>query len=353
MLFETPYPNNQRTVSGTPTIYQDDVVLNCDTSTAPVNINLLEIPDNHWNTVYKLYIVDISANASVNNITINAGAGQTINGVASITVTQNNGAVIVRVANNNSYAGMFNYSTNPSPVDTGWLDLQGFSWVSAAIRPQYRVIGKQIVFRKSLVIPIEKGGVILPYTGSGSYESEPTVLPTSLAGGGVVLNSAGSVTFNNGASVLQNVSHNPDASYTSPVIIATQRRNAQAPVSGNYLALYHAPFQLVLSSAGILTAITLKNVEEGFSGQQIGQSTLRYLTSKSRVNQRILDYRNITDSAAGVATIVGRSNVGTPNDPINIGLNTDVAEHLINHDPAEETEVGGYTIPLMDFKAYN
>ena len=107
-LFSTKFPNNIRTVSGTPVIYQDDVVLMCDTSSAPVTINLLDIPDNYWNTTWKLYVNDASNNAIVNNITINAGSGQTINGASSVTINTNGGQYLIRISANNTYIAELN-----------------------------------------------------------------------------------------------------------------------------------------------------------------------------------------------------------------------------------------------------
>jgi hypothetical protein len=78
-----------RVVTGTPQLFPNDVVLLCDTSLAPVVINLLDIPVNYWSTQWKLYIVDFSNNASVNNITINAGTGQLVNGLASFVISTN------------------------------------------------------------------------------------------------------------------------------------------------------------------------------------------------------------------------------------------------------------------------
>ena len=102
----TKYETTQRTVSGIVPVYPDDVVLNCDTSTAAVVIELAEIPDDYFSTQYKLYIVDISNNASVNNITIVAGAGQTINSAASIQISTNGGSVVVMISGNTSYTAL-------------------------------------------------------------------------------------------------------------------------------------------------------------------------------------------------------------------------------------------------------
>jgi hypothetical protein len=102
----TKYETTQRTVSGIVPVYPDDVVLNCDTSSAAVVIQLAEIPDDYFSTQYKLYIVDISNNASVNNITIVAGAGQTINAGLSVQITTNGGSVVVMISGNTSYTAL-------------------------------------------------------------------------------------------------------------------------------------------------------------------------------------------------------------------------------------------------------
>ena len=102
-LDSTQYKNNTRTVSGTPTIYPNDVVLLCDTSSAPVVINLLEIPNDYWQVNYKIYVVDAANNSATNNITINAGTGQTINNSTSVIVSTNGATTIIFISSNNSY----------------------------------------------------------------------------------------------------------------------------------------------------------------------------------------------------------------------------------------------------------
>lgn len=104
----TKYPTNMRVVTGTPTIYNDDVVLLCDTSAGAVTINLLDIPNGYWSTQYKLYVIDNSNNAGTNNITINAGTGQTINGASSVTISSDGGQYLVRISSNTTYIGEYN-----------------------------------------------------------------------------------------------------------------------------------------------------------------------------------------------------------------------------------------------------
>jgi hypothetical protein len=108
-LFPTKYANNIRKVSGLGVfVFQDDVTLNCNTSLGAVSINLLEIPADFWSTTYKLYVNDADNNASVNNITINAPAGYTINNAASIVINTNGGGVLIRVTNNTTYMATAN-----------------------------------------------------------------------------------------------------------------------------------------------------------------------------------------------------------------------------------------------------
>ena len=110
ILNSTKYKNPERTIVGTalPVVNQvsnADTIILCDTSLGAVILQLLEIPNDKWNTTYKLYIADKSNNASVNNITINAPVGFTINNQSSLVISTNGGAVVIRVASNTGYLG--------------------------------------------------------------------------------------------------------------------------------------------------------------------------------------------------------------------------------------------------------
>jgi len=107
-LFIQKYPNNIRTISGLINVpFQDDVVLECDTLLSPVVIDLQTIPANYWSTQYKLYVVDKTNNASVNNITINAPIGYKINGASSVIISQNGGSYLIRISSNTNYVGQY------------------------------------------------------------------------------------------------------------------------------------------------------------------------------------------------------------------------------------------------------
>lgn len=113
MLQPTKYKNTFRTITGLNNpVFNNDVILLCDTTLAPVSINLLELAPDHWSTVYKLYIEDRAGNASANNITINAPAGYTINGQPSLTINVDNATCVIRVANNEAYIASLSYGVS-------------------------------------------------------------------------------------------------------------------------------------------------------------------------------------------------------------------------------------------------
>ena len=103
----TFYPNVSRTIIGSGNlVFSNDVILDCDTSVNPVNLTLAEIPSGSWSTQYKLYVKDKSGNASVNNITINAPVGFTINNQPSIVISTNGVAVVISIVSNTDYIGV-------------------------------------------------------------------------------------------------------------------------------------------------------------------------------------------------------------------------------------------------------
>lgn len=102
-LNSTKYLIPSRVVSGTVSVLPDDTILQCDTDSAAVTINLAIIPDDYWQTSYKLYIEDFSGGAASNNITINAGTGQYINGLSSYVMADTDSKAIITILSNNSY----------------------------------------------------------------------------------------------------------------------------------------------------------------------------------------------------------------------------------------------------------
>jgi len=120
MILKPTYQSNpSRTITGlTNQVFNGDTFIICNTTSSAVAINLLELTPGFLNTAYKLYIVD-NGNASVNNITINAPVGYTINGLASAVINVNNGVAILTISSNTSYLCQFNFGSglgNPISV---------------------------------------------------------------------------------------------------------------------------------------------------------------------------------------------------------------------------------------------
>ncbi len=352
-LFTTKYPNQEQVVSGTYNVDDEDSVLKCDTSEGAVTINLLDIPEGYWNTIYKLYVVDNSGNAATNNITIVAPTGFTINNASSMLININGAGCIVRICADTKYTGTLNY--NPAGnTDTGWLNLQGFSWITtSSLVPQYRVINSQIFFRRNLVIPlVDSGGSVIDYATDATYGTTyvNTARVTPFTGSGGITAFTGGCYFNNGSAVLQSAAHYPDANYESAWIIATKQQVFQAGASApNAMGLYYSPYILTLQTDGKLKLETLNAREKAiFPSQATGNSMLRYLNSKTITNSFSQDFNDVVDSMTAARTLNGSL---ITNYDFN-QINSSVQQHQTTFDPADETQFGAMAVPLMNFNAF-
>lgn len=120
-LFSQKYPNNIRTITGLVNpVFQDDVTLLCDTSLGAVNIQLQSIPYElpfplatpnqyigYYNTQYQLAVVDYGNNSTVNNITITAPVGFTINGQPSVTLSSNGASYLIVIGSQTNYLALY------------------------------------------------------------------------------------------------------------------------------------------------------------------------------------------------------------------------------------------------------
>ena len=129
------------------------------------------------------------------------------------------GNVSIAVQDTNSIDLTFTGNTlSANIVDTGWVDLLGFDWYAGNIatpgsanysKPQCRRIGNVIHFRGTVMVPIAdpaNGNAPLIWNyGTGpnvdTYYLETSVTPAT-GPGGVVLNTNGSLTFNNNQRVI-------------------------------------------------------------------------------------------------------------------------------------------------------
>ena len=350
-MYSTIYENPSRIVTGTPVLNNDDVVLYCNTSTGPVTINLLNIPNDSWLTTWKLYVVDYSNNASTNNITINAGSGQTINATTSVTINVNGGSAIVRISGNSKFvcepiANTLN--------DTGWVDLEGFSWITTSNgrKPQFRIYGKQVFFRGTAIVPLSSasnGSVLVPMTESGVgafYVNDPYQYVYQ-GTGGCTLNSNGALEFNKGNSIFPtSYSVSIDKLYQTGFQLGSRVVKTNDAVSGVALS---SIFNLYITTAGVLTLQTYKDLESSPHIPNpvfgIGSGGARQLISRVKRTEYVVDWR-IQANGWTQSSILNTGNIR--NWVIPSGTNT----FLFDCDPAEETDIGGFQINLDGLTAF-
>ena len=361
-LFETKYPTNIRTVNpvvpATAIVYQDDVVLECDTSAAPVNLTLLGIPFGSWSTQYKVYVRDISNNASVNNITINAGNGvnpttglpvaQTINGGPSVTINTNGGAVLVRIVDNYTYIAQYN--GNPTVIDdTGWVDLEGFGYYGVGVqKPQCRRIGKVIYFRGNVVVPLDNPavpGTVVPLTSFTAYNGVFSPTPFTGAPNGVTANPNGSIAFNNNGVVIPTsvvpALTNFDSAYSSGVIIGT--RPIQLSLGSTNGTSLSTVVSVIIQQDKRLVFQLLKDIEipSGLSGV-VGNSALRFITSNVRSGEFLPDY---LAAATDIQNAPANANFPLVSDTFN-------QTYPFSCDAGDETQIGGFIVRIDGLLAY-
>lgn len=144
-LSSTKYKNNTRTISGSGNdVHDDDVTLNCDTSSGAVGIDLPLLPIDHWSTIWRLYVTDISNNASINNITINAPAGYFINGSSIYVIKQNGQSLEIFISSNINF-GIANAVNSPV---TNQVDNTPFgpAWATqTTLAPSEKVVYDKII----------------------------------------------------------------------------------------------------------------------------------------------------------------------------------------------------------------
>ncbi len=226
--------------------------------------------------------------------------------------------------------------------DTGWIDLDGFTWLPVGIRPQYRVINKVLSFRGEVVVPLNNAGAILAYASEASYAASLTVAPNILDPEGVVVDTNGSVTFNGGVSVIPTATHYPDTSYTYGPFIGVRRVRTQA--SGALTIVYTGAFYLTITSAGLLIMTTLNDPENVTGGGVPGSSMLRFVTSNVLAGDFAVDYR-VVDT---VNTLQGT----TAAADLNLLIADRAEQHGVTMNAADPSQIGGFQAYLNPLVAY-
>jgi hypothetical protein len=242
-------------------------------------------------------------------------------------------------------------------LDTGWIDLNGFGYYSGAttltLKPQARRIGNLIHFRGLVTIPIDDGtgAPLIWQYGFGpnidTYYLSTTVTPATLGPNSVVLATAGTVTFNQGNSVLPTsiigVGETLDNSYTREFQIAARPIQIDAsPVTSSILT---AAFNVQITSAKTLLISLPKNAEQNaFSGTAgIDTSHINYIISHVTSGEFVPSFSN-------AATNVNSSSVsGTTG--LDISFNP-AQTYPFSCNANDETEVGGFRFSLDGLTAF-
>lgn len=184
--------------------------------------------------------------------------------------------------------------------DTGWVDLDGFAWygtynIANKKVPQCRRMGNAIHFRGTVMVPLQDPlngfqPLIWDYNGSApltdTYFLNTTVAPSVSGPGSVVLNPGGSITFNQGLSVI-------------PTSIVDSGTNLDNNYALNYTLSYrYMPISLAPIYSGMLTTLVKPYI----------------LSNKTLMFQLIKDY----EASAG----------GTAGNPYSTSLTNNLISHV-------------------------
>jgi hypothetical protein len=242
-------------------------------------------------------------------------------------------------------------------LDTGWIDLDGFIYYSGTtgttLVPQARRIGNMVHFRGTLVIPIDDGtGSVLGWNyGFGpavdTYYLSNTVTPASVGPGSVSTSTSGTVTFNQGTSVIptsiMGVAETFDNNYGISFVVGTRPIEIDAaPVTSSILT---GLFNISISASKILSVTLPKNAEQNaFSGTAaFNTSHLNYIVSHVIAGDNVPDFANANTNI--------NSNTGAGTIALNLEYSaTNIYPFSCNAN--DETQVGGFRILLDGLTAY-
>jgi len=238
--------------------------------------------------------------------------------------------------------------------DTGWVDLNGFAWygtynVNNKRVPQCRRIGNAVHFRGVVMIPLQdplnsNQPLIWDYNGSApltdTYFLNTTVTPSTGGPGSVVLNAGGSVTFNQGNSVIPtsivDLGTNFDNNYTLSHKLAFRfiKIDASPLYSGTLTTL----LKPIITSDKKLVLTLIKDFEEsagtgGTPSNPHSTSVANNLISHVRVGEYVPQYQN----AGSVMSSSPASGVNS------VELDYDATlTYPFSCDANDQTQIGGF-----------
>jgi hypothetical protein len=249
------------------------------------------------------------------------------------------------------------YVVSANLLDTGWIDLEGFGYYTGVetnnLKPKARRIGNTVHFKGLITIPIDNGaGAPLLW----QYESAPpvdtyylsnTITPATGGAGSVLLSTAGSLTFNQGTSVIpttiMGLGETFDDNYAMTFVVGTRPCQVDAaPVTSTILS---GLFNISISSSKLLTLSLPKNAEQNsFSGTAaFDTSHLNYIISHVTAGD------NVPSFSSANTNVNSNPAAGT------IGLDLEYSAANIypfSCNANSEQQVGGFRIQLDGLTAY-
>lgn len=237
------------------------------------------------------------------------------------------------------------YGITANLTDTGWVDLDGFSYYGVGVpKPQCRRIGNQIHLRGTVFVPLEdpsSPGSVVVLSSTSAYNSV-TGCTTWSGVGGCTINANGSILFNNGGSVIPPsvTAGNLDNTYFKAWDVALRAIDVD-PTYGTSLT---SAIRASITSTKGLTVQLVHDVEISTTrgaGVQ-GNSPLRLVTSNVRVGEYLPNY---IGTGTDIHNAPSNANFPLLSDTFNLTW-------PFSCDAGDENQIGGFYFVIDGLIAY-
>ena len=180
-------------------------------------------------------------------------------------------------------------------TDTGWVDLEGFTFYSLLDKPKCRRIGNVIHFKGIAFIPLDNSGTAYTLNDVYDLRNITSVLPFTGTGGVSIASDL--ITWNNGNSSVPASVLNGDVIDDVYRIDAPTIAERPVQIGSGSTRLFSAT-RVQVNANGSLTLATVDSYESmpttlGLTTLK-GSSALRYLTSNIRQNDFVPDFTNVS-----------------------------------------------------------
>ena len=192
--------------------------------------------------------------------------------------------------------------------DTDWQNLLGFEWYGPNIisqRPKARRIGNVIYFKGLVMVPLANAITDQPITWDyqapsiNTYAALTSIKPAETGAGSVVINAGGSITFNQGNSVIPAsvlpLSINLDDNYSFNFEIAWRNIQMVSSDADTTTSILNTLFRPIISIDKKLTFQLVKDIEDSATNIEAGvygTSLTNNLISNVQVNEFVPFYRD-------------------------------------------------------------